>query len=121
MFVTDDIIGDIIFISFQDVSQFLDIGISEPTGHYLVKGQDHLGLWLKHPGLCIITAEDDEGKPLPTDQQIKEEIEATFFVPWHQVKAMMHYPNREGFDLPEDLFKKKIGFRQGDGHVNGDH
>ena len=39
MFVTDDIIGDIIFISFQDVSQFSDVGISEPTGHYLVKGQ----------------------------------------------------------------------------------
>jgi len=90
MFVTDDIIGDIIFISLQDVKQFSEVGITKSTGHYLVKGQDHLGLWLKHPGLCIITAEDESGKPLPTDQQIKEEIEATFFVPWHQVKTMMH-------------------------------
>ena len=121
MFVTDDIIGDIIFISFQDVSQFVDVGISEPTGHYLVKGQDHLGLWLKHPGICIITAEDEFGKPLPTNQQVKEEIEATYFVPWHQVKSMMHYPDREGFDFPEDLFKKKIGFRQGDDDADGNH
>ena len=34
---------------------------------------------------------------------------------------MMHYPNREGFDLPEDLFKKKIGFRPGGDNVNGKH
>lgn len=111
MFVTDDIIGDVVLFSFQDVTNFSDIGISDSKGHYLVKGLDHLGLWLQHPGLCIITSEDENGKPLPTSKHKKEEIEASFFVPWHQIKTMMHYPNREGYDFPKDLFKKKIGFR----------
>ena len=51
-------------------------------------------------GLCIITSEDENGKPLPTSKHKKEEIEASFFVPWHQIKTIMHYPNREGYDFP---------------------
>ena len=120
MFKTEDIVGDVVFISLVNEQDYRLIGITK-SGHYLVKGQDHLGLWLKHPGICIITAEDEFGKPLPANQQVKEEIETTYFVPWHQVKTMMHYPNREGFDLPEDLFKKKIGFRQGGDDADGNH
>ena len=35
MFVTDDIIGDVVLFSFQDVTQFSDVGISNSKGHYL--------------------------------------------------------------------------------------
>jgi hypothetical protein len=114
MFSTKDIIGDVVFISFQDVSQFSDIGLSTPSSHFLVKGQDHLGLWVEHPGLCIITSEDEDGKPLPAEKQLREEIEAIFFVHWHQIKTIMHYPKREGYDLTQELFTKKIGFMQGE-------
>ena len=113
MFTTKDIIGDIIFISFRDIASLVDVGITEPNGHFKVVGQDHLGMWLEHPGLFMITAEDDEGKPLPAEQQIKEEIPANFFLPWDQVKTMMHYPEREGFDFP-NVFAKEIGFRTED-------
>ena len=69
----------------------------------------------------MITSEDEHGKPLPADKHTKDEIEATFFVPWHQVKTMMHYPDREGFDFPKDLFKNKIGFKQGGDNDDGNH
>ena len=47
----DEIIGDIIFISFADLERFKDIGITSPSGHFLLKGYDQMGLWLEHPGL----------------------------------------------------------------------
>ena len=50
----DEIIGDVIFISFRDVNRFKDIGITTPSGHFLLKGYDQMGLWLEHPGIVLI-------------------------------------------------------------------
>ena len=35
MFKTEDIIGDIVFISFTNIDEFLDIGIKK-SGHFLI-------------------------------------------------------------------------------------
>ncbi len=105
----DDIIGDVIFISFKDTKRMQEIGIQEPSGHYKLKGYDQLGLWLEHPGIIIKHLEDEKGRPLLPDQQSKEEIDAIFMVHWENVNNMMHYPNRKGFDLPNQ-YRKKIGF-----------
>ena len=106
----DGIIGDIIFISFGDLKRFKDIGITESSGHFLLKGYDQMGLWLEHPGIVIIRTEDKTGSPLPVSEHIKENIAADFIVTWDNVNTIMHYPKREGFDLPSEL-NKKIGFR----------
>ena len=106
----DDIIGDVIFISFRDSDRMKEIGIKETSGHYMLKGYDKLGLWLEHPGILIQHMEDTKGRPLPSDQQFREEIDAVFLVNWDNVNTMMHYPNRKGFDFP-DQYRKKIGFR----------
>jgi len=105
----DDIIGDIIFISFADIERFKDIGITDTSGHFLLKGYDQLGLWLEHPGILIIRSEDKTGNPLPIDEHSNEEIAADFIVTWDNVSTIMHYPEREGFDFPSE-FNKKFGF-----------
>jgi len=105
----DDIIGDIIYISFRDVEGMHEIGIQKPSGHYMLKGFDQMGLWLEHPGILIQHMEDKQGHLLPIDQQSQEEVDAVFMVRWNNVNTMMHYPNREGFDFP-DQFRKNIGF-----------
>ena len=106
----DDIIGDIIFISFGDLDRFKDIGISEPSGHFLLKGYDQMGIWLEHPGIVIIRTEDTTGNPLPVSEHTKENIAADFIVRWDNVNTIMHYPEREGFDFPNE-FNKNFGFR----------
>lgn len=53
MFKSEDIIGDIVFISFNNNECLSEIGIQSSSGHYLVKGLDHLGLWVQHPGIFI--------------------------------------------------------------------
>ena len=106
----DDIIGDVIFICFRDPERLKEIGIQEKSGHYMLKGYDRLGLWLQHPGVFIQHMEDKKGRPLPNDQQSQEEIDAVFMVLWENLNTMMHYPNRKGFDFP-DQYKQSIGFR----------
>ena len=106
----DDIIGDIIFISFGDLERFKDIGIIKSSGHFLLKGYDQMGIWLEHPGIVIIHTEDKTGTPLPVSKHIKENIAANFIVRWDNVNTIMHYPERKGFDFPNE-FNKNFGFR----------
>lgn len=100
MFKTEDIIGDIVFISLVNEQNFQDIGIAK-SAHFLVKGIDHLGVWLQHPG---IKTENQE-----ITSYIKEGV---FFVMWNQINTILHYPNREGYDFPSE-FDKEIGFLKG--------
>ena len=111
MIKLDDIIGDIVFISFRDTERMKDIGIKASSGHYMLKGYDQLGLWLEHPGIVIQHMEDGQGRPLPSEKQSLEEINAIFMVNWDNINTMMHYPDREGFDFPDQLKHHKIGFR----------
>ncbi len=97
MFKTEDIIGDVVFVSLVNEQDFKLIGIKR-SGHYLVKGLDHKGLWLQHPG---ITTKNQE-----ITSYIKEGV---FLVFWSQINTILHYPNREGYDFPSE-FDKEIGF-----------
>ena len=105
----DEIIGDVIFISFRNIESFIDIGITSLSGHFQLKGYDQMGLWLQHPGIVLIHNEDKSGNPLPVADHTNENIAADFIVTWDNVNTIMHYPDREGFDFPSE-FDKKIGF-----------
>ncbi len=110
MFTTEDIIGDIIFISFLDKSMLNHVGIDLECGHFKVLGYDRMGVWVEHPNLFMITTKNDSGKPLPPGKEKKEHIEANIFIHWSNVKTLMHYPDRKGFDFPSE-FDKDIGFK----------
>ena len=110
MFTTENIIGDIVFISFQNKSMLNHVGIDLECGHFKVLGYDHLGLWVEHPGLYVVDNEDQDGKPLPPGKESKEKIDANIFVHWSNIKTLMHYPDRKGFDFPSE-FDKDIGFK----------
>ena len=109
MFKSEDIIGDIVFVSFNNSDFLIDIGINVPSAHFLVKGHDHLGLWLQHPGITIKQATDSNGNPIPLKLQKENQIDGVFLVMWNQINTIMHYPDREGYDFPSE-FDKEIGF-----------
>ena len=97
MFQTEDIIGDVVFVSLVNEQEFQSIGITR-SGHYLVKGLDNKGLWLQHPGITT------------NNQEITSYIkEGVFLVFWSRINTILHYPNREGYDFPNE-FDKEIGF-----------
>ena len=109
LITTEQIIGDVIFISFQNSERYIDFGINKNCGHFLVKGYDSFGIWVEHPGITIKHTEDSTGKPIPTKKMFTENIDANFLVTWDNIKSIMHYPGREGFDFPSE-FDKHIGF-----------
>ena len=109
MIKLDQLIGDMIFVSFKNIDPLKDIGITSMSGHYNLKGFDQLGIWLGHPGIVLLHNEDDNGNPVPISEQKKENISADFVVTWNNINTIMHYPNREGYDFP-DKFNNRIGF-----------
>ena len=111
MFKTEDIIGDLVFISFKDILRFQKIGILSETGHYLVKGFDHIGLWLEHPSVIIAQTVDKDGKPIPEKNIKRQKIDSIFLVTWDNIQTIMHYPNRDGFDFPSE-FELDVGFKK---------
>ena len=110
MFKTQDVIGDVVFIALHDKTMLNHVGLNSECGHFKVMGYDNFGLWVEHPDLYIVTAEDDTGNPLPAGEEKKEHIEANIFIHWSNIKTLMHYPNRKGFDFPSE-FDKDIGFK----------
>ena len=110
MFTTQEIIGDIVFISFNDDKRYLDIGINSNCGHFMVLGYDNIGIWVSHPNLILNISKDESGKQLSKKDIIKEKIESNFLITWDNIKTLMHYPNRKGFDFPSE-FDKNFGFK----------
>ena len=111
MFKIEDTIGDVILISFKNYEDLKDFGITAPAAHYLVKGIDQVGLWLEHPGIILSKTEDKDGKPIPEDDIVREKVEANFLVRWDNIKSVMHYPDREGYDFPSE-FSIDVGFKK---------
>ena len=109
MFTIENIIGDIIFISFRDKSFLSKLAIPEEASHFKIKGQDQLGLWIEHPKLTFRYTTDKNGKPVAKENQRTEVVEAVFLVAWGNIDTIMHYPNRKGFDFPSE-FDTDIGF-----------
>ena len=111
MFKIDDIVGDVVFFSFKDNERLQELGINSLSAHFLVKGYDHIGIWVEHPGLVFKYGEDSKGKPLPEDKIKQEKIEANFLLTWDLINTIMHYPNRKGFDFPSE-FDRNVGFKK---------
>lgn len=111
MFTIEDIVGDVVYIVFKNEDRLSNLGVSG-SSHFLIKGYDHLGIWVEHPGLYTTKTEDSSGKPLPEDKVVKDKLEATFLIMWDLISTIMHYPDREGYDFPSE-FDKNIGFKEG--------
>jgi len=109
MMKIDEIIDDIVFISFREPESLKDIGLTLKSGNFLVKGFDQFGVWLSHPGLFFVNETDDDGKPIPPKKQSRQQIEANFLVRWENIITIMHFPGREGYDFPNE-FEKDFGF-----------
>ena len=103
MFTSQEIIGDIVYISFSDPERYLDIGIEPESNHFKVLGYDNLGIWVEHPSLLVV--KDSSSK---SSKEIN--VQSNFLITWDNIKTIMHYPERKGFDFPSE-FDKKYGFK----------
>lgn len=107
---TAEIVGDIVQIILSDTEGLERIGVTSNGLFLKVTGIDELGLWVEHPQYTIVQTNDNTGKPLPEDQQLRTELEANFLLRWEKIVTVVHFPNREGFDFPNPMEDRAIGF-----------
>ena len=107
---TADIVGDIVQLILTDTAGLEPIGIVTRAPYLKVVGMDDLGLWVEHPQYVIVKANDPNGRPLPEDQQVRTKLDANFLLRWEKITTVVHFPNREGFDFPNPMDDKPIGF-----------
>ena len=68
----------------------------------MLKGYDQIGIWLEHPGLNLVVGNKKKHST--------ENINANFIITWDNINTIMHYPNRIGFDFPNEFTRNSIGF-----------
>ncbi len=106
---TTEIIGDIVHIFFSDLTALAPLGLDENPLVIKIVGLDDMGLWAAHPSYVIVKALDEHGKPLPENQRVQRKLDANFLIRWEQISTIVHFPHRDGFDLPSP-FERHIGF-----------
>lgn len=86
-------------------------GIKERKFYAKVVGRDSLGIWIENPKLETTRVRDDHGIIIPPEHRQHEEHLAYILIPWGNVRSMVHFPTRKGFDAIEDEEVKSLGGR----------
>jgi len=108
MTIEDIINKTVMLMVFQ--SDGLDpAGIKEKKFYAKVVGRDNIGLWIENPKLETTRVRDDKGTLIPPDKRRHEEHLAYVLVPWGNIRSVVHFPDRDGFDTIEDEEVKSIG------------
>ncbi len=84
-------------------------GIKEKKFYAKAVGRDSIGLWIENPKLETTRVRDDKGILIPPEQRDHEEHLAYVLIPWGNLRSVVHFPTREGFDIFEDEETKAIG------------
>ena len=93
MFKTQDVIGDVIFIAFNDKTMLNHVGLNSECGHFKIMGYDNFGLWVEHPNLYIVTSEDESGNPISKEGEDREHIDANIFIHWSNICLLYTSPS----------------------------
>ena len=108
MTIDDTINKTVMFMIFQHEGlEFA--GIKEKKFYAKVVGRDSIGLWIENPKLETTRIRDDHGVIIPPEKRQHEEHVGHVLIPWGNIRSLVHFPSREGFDDFEDEEARSIG------------
>lgn len=84
-------------------------GIKEKKFYAKLVGRDSIGLWIENPKLETTRVRDDSGHLIPPKQRHIEEHVAHVLIPWGNIRSLVYFPTRQGFDTVEDEEAKSLG------------
>ena len=93
---TNDIVGDIVQVVLKEPEEFAELGLDKPSLFLHVLGVEDLGIWVVHPSYTVTVVNDEEGNPLPEEEQVHKEVDANLMIRWEQISTIVHFPDREG-------------------------
>lgn len=109
MMQLEKIVQDVVLLVIRSVDELESVGVESHSFYAKVIGYDEFGLWVEHPHFEVVYSEDEHGKPLPPHKVTRQTIPASLQIQWSNVATIVHFPNREGFDLPNP-FSTHVGF-----------
>ena len=84
-------------------------GIKEKKFYAKIVGRDSIGLWIENPKLETTRVRDNHGVIIHPDRRHLEEHMAYVLIPWGNIRSVVHFPTRQGFDKAEDEEASALG------------
>jgi len=97
----DKVINDRVMLILRDAEGLRAAGVSEQNFYAKVVGRDHIGIWIENPKFEVTRVRYDDGTIIPPEQRVKEEYVANILIPWGNVRSIVHFPQRSGYDYEE--------------------
>ena len=97
----DRVINDRVMLILREVDGLRAAGLQEQNFYAKVVGRDHIGLWIENPKFEIVRMRGEDGTIIPLEKRTKEEYVAHILIPWGNVRSIVHFPQREGFEFEE--------------------
>jgi hypothetical protein len=105
----DDIINKTVMFMIFNHEGLEPAGIKERRFYAKVVGRDSIGLWIENPKLETTRLRDDSGLLIPPERRHHEEHLAYVLIPWGNIRSVVHFPARQGFDTVEDEEARSLG------------
>ena len=84
-------------------------GIKEKKFYAKIVGRDSIGLWIENPKLETTRVRNENGTIIPPDRRQLEEHVAHVLIPWGNMRSVVFFPTREGFDTAVDEEASALG------------
>jgi hypothetical protein len=97
----DKVINDRVMLILREVDGLRAAGVYEHNFYAKVVGRDHIGLWIENPKFEITRVRREDGTIIPPEERVKEEYTANILIPWGNVRSIVHFPQRSGYDYEE--------------------
>ena len=105
----DDVVQKTVMILLFNHEGLEPAGIRERHFYAKVVGRDSIGIWIENPKLETTRIRDERGFIIPPEQRKHEEHVANILIPWGNIRSIVHFPMREGFDVVENEEASSLG------------
>jgi hypothetical protein len=105
----DDAVNKTVMLIISTSDGLEAAGIKEKKFYAKIVGRDAIGLWIENPKLETTRVRDDHGAIIPPDRRQLEEHMVYVLIPWGNIRSVVHFPMRQGFDKVEDEEVSALG------------
>ena len=90
-----EVVGHKVMVLFHSVEGLGSLGIDDCSKYCKIVGFDNLGLWVENPQYEETPLRDANGSIVPPERRERRKYVAHILILWSNIRALVHFPNRE--------------------------
>jgi hypothetical protein len=90
-----DVVGSKVMVLFHSSKGLDPLGIDDPNKYCRVVGFDNIGLWVENPTYEETPIRASDGSLIPPGERERKAYVAHILIPWANVRAIVHFPERD--------------------------